>query len=144
MSSDPELRIRREAAIREHVLAENEHDPVRVAASFGTPCYDVPAMGPAGQAVGAEAVSGLIGVMFQAFPDFHAEPGSLHHADDAVFVEVRMTGTQRGEFAGIPPTGRGMDVRVGCLFEFDGDQIVRERAYFDLATILRQLGALPG
>jgi len=60
-----------------------------------------------------------------------------------VFVEVSLTGTQQGDFAGIPPTGRSVKTRIGCLFEFEGDQLVRERVYLDLADILRQPGALP-
>jgi steroid delta-isomerase-like uncharacterized protein len=143
MAAETSLRARREAVIRDHVAAENRHDPAGVAASFARPCYDVPAMGPAGQAVGAEAVQALLGGIWAAFPDWQAEPGPLHHADDAVFVEVRMAGTQQGPFAGLPPSGRRMDVRVGCLFEFEEDRLVCERVYFDFATVLQQLGALP-
>ena len=36
-----------------------------------------------------------------------------------------------------------MDVRVACLFEFGEDQLVCAKVYFDFATILQQLGALP-
>jgi hypothetical protein len=36
-----------------------------------------------------------------------------------------------------------MDVRLAAIFEFDGDRLTREKVYFDFATILGQLGALP-
>jgi steroid delta-isomerase-like uncharacterized protein len=143
MAVDAELRARREAVIRAHVDAERRHDPAGVVASFHRPRYDVPAMGPAGQADGAEAVHDLLAGLFAAFPDWDAEVGSAHHADAAVFMEVRMTGTQQGEFAGIPPTGRRMDVRVAAIFEFEEDRLLCEKVYFDFATILQQLGALP-
>jgi limonene-1,2-epoxide hydrolase len=42
----------------------------------------------------------------------------------------------------VPDTGRWVDHRVACVFEFDGDQLVRVRIYYDVATILRQIGAL--
>lgn len=100
-------------------------------------------MGPAGQAHDASAVRELFSGLSRGFPDWHIEPGPLLHADTAVFVEVQMTGTHHGEFAGIPPSGRRMDVRVACLFEFDEDQLVCAKVYFDFATILQQLGALP-
>ncbi len=103
----------------------------------------MPAMGPAGQADGAQAVHDLMAGLFVAFPDWDAELGPLRHADDAVFLEVRTTGTQQGEFAGIPPTGRRMDVRVAAIFEFEEDRLVCERVYFDFATVLQQLGAMP-
>jgi steroid delta-isomerase-like uncharacterized protein len=143
MTETTDLRGRREAIVKEHVTAENDHNPAAVVATFHTPRYDVPAMGPAGQAQGAQAVEDLIGSLFVGFPDWYAEPGPLCHADDAVFVEVRMTGTHDGEFAGIPPTGRPIDVRVGCIFEFDEDRLLCEKVYFDFATILMQLGVLP-
>ncbi len=138
-----DLQAKREATVRQHVEAENRHDVAGVVASFAEPRYDVAPLGELGQARGGEAVEELLSGMFAAFPDWHAEPGPLLHADEAVFVEVRMTGTQRGEWAGIPATGRPIDVRVACLLEFEGERLLCERVYFDFATVLRQLGALP-
>jgi steroid delta-isomerase-like uncharacterized protein len=143
MAVDTDLRTRRESVIREHVEAEKCHDPAGVVASFHRPRYDVPAMGPTGQADGAQAVHDLLTGLFTAFPDWDAEVGPLQHADDAVFVEVPMTGTQQGELAGIPPTGRRMDVRVAAIFELEEDRLLCERVYFDFATVLQQLGAMP-
>jgi hypothetical protein len=54
-----------------------------------------------------------------------------------------MTGTREADFAGISATGRPIDVRVGCFFEFDVTHLVCERVYFDFATILQQLDVLP-
>ncbi len=79
-----------------------------------------------------------------AFPDLHIEEsGPLYHGDTHIFVEIRMTATQQGDFAGIPATGRSFDARMACLYEFDEEQLVCERVYFDFAGILRQLGVLP-
>jgi predicted ester cyclase len=75
-------------------------------------------------------------------PDLHIEPGKHLHTDDAVFVEVVFSGTQQGEWAGIPATGRQASVRIACLYEFEEDRLVCERVWFDFATIMRQLGVL--
>jgi hypothetical protein len=40
------------------------------------------------------------------------------------------------------PTGRKMDVTVACVFEFEEDRLVCEKVYFDMATVMRQLGKL--
>jgi hypothetical protein len=48
-----------------------------------------------------------------------------------------MTGTHKGPWAGIEATGRPMDVRITCIFEFDDDPLVCEKVYFDFATLLR-------
>jgi steroid delta-isomerase-like uncharacterized protein len=141
MSVDADLRARREATIQQHVAAENRHDPTAVVATFHRPRYDVVPIGQPNE--GPDAVHTLLTGVFAGFPDFHVEPGPLFHADTAVFVEVRMTGTHQAEWAGIPASGRRMDLRVGCLFEFEDDRLVCERVYFDFATLMRQLGALP-
>ena len=105
--------------------------------------YDVIAFGEAGQPADAPAVREMWVGLIAAFPDLHIEPGPLYHGDTHIFVEIRMTATQHGDFAGIPATGRSFDERMACLYEFEEDQLVCERVYFDFAGILRQIGVLP-
>jgi steroid delta-isomerase-like uncharacterized protein len=78
-----------------------------------------------------------------AFPDLHAEVGKLRHADDAVFGETLITGTHDGEWAGIPATGRRVEVPVAAIFEFDQDRLLCEKVYMDFAAVLTQIGLLP-
>jgi steroid delta-isomerase-like uncharacterized protein len=136
-------RQQREKIVREHIDAENRHDPDGVVATFSPTraSYDVPALGAAGQPGDADAVRKMWVGVLDAFPDVHIEPGPLLHGDDHVFVEIRMTGTQQADFAGIPSSGRSFDTRMACLYEFDGDELVRERVYMDFADIARQLQA---
>ena len=135
------VRQTREAIIREHIDAENRHDTPATIDTFAHPSYDVVPLDA--RFDGADAVTAFWNDNLRALPDFHIETGQLRHADDAVFVEVRVTGTHEGEWLGVPATGRQLNVRVGCLYEFDGDRLVCERVYFDVATILRQMGVLP-
>jgi hypothetical protein len=76
----------------------------------------------------------------EGFPDLHIEPGRHLHTDDAVFVEVVFSGTQRvGRHPGHRPLGQRphrLPLRV------DEDRLVCERVWFDFAMILRQLGIL--
>lgn len=74
---------------------------------------------------------------------FTAHVQRMHHSDDAVICEVRLTGTHQGPLAGVPATGRPIDLQMACIFDFDGDQLVCEKLFFDNATVLRQIGALP-
>jgi len=141
-SGQPASRERREAIVREHWDAENRHDPEGVVASFSATraSYDIPAFGPDGQRPDGSSVRDLWEGMLAAFPDFHIEPGPMMHGDNHIFVEVRATGTQAGEFAGIPATGRSFDLpRVANLFEFEGDELVCERVYIDVGEMIRQL-----
>ena len=79
--------------------------------------------------------------MFAAFPDFHVDVPRLHHADEAVVVEFVMTGSHQGPFAGLSPTGRQIEVPLVGTFAFDGDRLMCEKVYFDMATLMRQLQA---
>lgn len=135
------IRDRREAIVNAHIEAEAvTHDVAATVATFRHPRYEVPALGVAVD--GAEAVHGLVSGLLAAFPDFYLHKMALHHADDAVIVEVRFGGTQRGIWAGIPPTGKKMEVQSVLIFVFEDDNLVCEKVYFDHATILRQLGAI--
>ena len=136
-----DLRARREAVIRAHADAENRHDVEATLKTFHKPRYEVV---PLGEPVdGAMNVRELLKGLMEGFPDFRAEIERLHHSDRVVAAEVRMSGTHRGPWAGVPPTGRRIDVPTLCLFEFEGDKLLCEKVYFDMATLLRQLGALP-
>jgi predicted ester cyclase len=79
--------------------------------------------------------------LLTVFPDLHIEPQFWRHGDDHIFVEVRVSGTQKADWAGIPAHGGSIDTRMAALYEFEGDQLVCERVYLDFAEIARQLGA---
>ena len=90
---------------------------------------------------GAEGVSGLVGGLLAAFPDFYLNRIAQYHADDAVIVECSFGGTHGGNWAGIEATGNKMEVQAVLIFVFEGEDLVSEKVYFDHATILRQIGA---
>jgi steroid delta-isomerase-like uncharacterized protein len=132
-------RGRREEIVLAHVAAENSGDLDATIASFHRPRYNVIAMGAISD--GEEAVRQLVGGLVAAFPDFHFEIGKLHHADEAVIVEGMVTGTHKGDWAGMQARGRRMELPIACIFDFEGDRLINESLYFDFATLQRQLTA---
>lgn len=128
---------RRQAVVNAHIAAECDHDVTRTLDTFHRPHYRVLPLG--GATVGAEAVSELLGALFGAFPDFGFEEAATYHADRATIVEGRMTGTHLGTWAGVPASGRPIDIAACCLFHFDDDRLVSESVYFDHATLLSQI-----
>ena len=105
------MRVRREAVVEAHIQAEAvTHDVAATVATFRHPRYEVPALSVIVD--GAEGVGGLVAGLLGAFPDFYLNQVALHHADDAVIVEVRFGGTHRGIWAGIEPTGNSMEVQA--------------------------------
>ena len=78
----------------------------------------------------------------QLFTMFHAgfenakfEVDDLIGEGDKVFVRARMTGTHRGEFMGVPATGRTVDVGVGDYLRLDGDLIVEHWGVMDTGRV---------
>ena len=76
-------------------------------------------------------------------------PGNVHsirnlaHAKKLVAVEWSFEAVHKGRFANMVATGRTVQV-LGCSFyEYDlgARKIPAGRIYFDLATLLRQIGA---
>jgi steroid delta-isomerase-like uncharacterized protein len=138
MAVSPELREKREAIVTEHMDSENRHEFDATIETFDHPRYELIATGDVYD--GPEEVAHYFEETRTAFPDQRNEMIAMHHADDAVCVEVWVRGTHRGAYRGLPPTGRAYEVRGMAMFLFEEDRLVCERAYFDSATILRQLG----
>ena len=137
---DDDLRARREAVVRLHMEAENQHDYDAVIATFGHPRYELMATGQVFD--GEDEVRGYFAASRGAFPDQRNELVSLRSTDDAVVVELDLLGTHLGELRGQAPTGGTFRSRMAAIFVFeDGtDRITCERVYFDSGDILRQLG----
>jgi len=121
----------------QHVEAENRHDVDASIATFHSPRYQVFPMGIIHD--GKQAVGELLSGMFKGFPDFTVDIIKTHHSDDAVILEIRMKGTHLGDWAGLKPTGRLMDIPVACIFEFEDERLVCEKVYFDMTTLMNQL-----
>jgi steroid delta-isomerase-like uncharacterized protein len=138
------LRERREAVVREHMESENRHEFDVTMRTFAHPRYELIATGEVFD--GEEEVKRYYATSRATFPDQRNEVHAFHHAADAVIVEFDLLGTHRGPLRGIPPTGKEFRCRMVAIFLFErgGDGIVCERVYFDSATILGQLGLLPG
>jgi len=78
-----------------------------------------------------------------AFPDLRFELTGSAITGDSGTIEWTMLGTHRGDFPGLPATGKAFSVRGVSVVELAGGQIRRVRDYWDFATVLRQLGVLP-
>jgi steroid delta-isomerase-like uncharacterized protein len=136
--NSPSMRQIREAIVRKHIESENHHQFTATVDTFAQPRYEVVPTGEVHD--GPAAVFAFLAETHSAFSDFHFELGALHQADNAVLVEVTFMGTHDGAWRGLPATGRLVRYRMCNVFVFEGDRLVCERLYFDLSTILRQLG----
>jgi steroid delta-isomerase-like uncharacterized protein len=132
------VRERREAIVREHVEAENRHDGEATLATFDHPRYEIIATGEVFD--GAAEVQSFYDENYGAFPDFTVTLEHIHNADGSVVAEATITGTHLGVYRGLPATGRSVRWPICAVFVFDQDRLLGERVYFDVGTLLRQLG----
>ncbi len=79
---------------------------------------------------------------FTAFPDVTFELTSRFATGSQGGVEWVMRGTHRGDMPGMPATNKHAEVRGASIFEFAGDKIRRCSDYWDMATMLKQLGLM--
>ncbi len=91
-----------------------------------------------------EGVLAFFRTLRTAFPDMRMNPDDVLVDGDRAVARVTTTGTQRGEFMGIPPTGRRIDVQVIDIMRFGADGLVAEHwGVFDALKMMQQLGAIP-
>ena len=79
-----------------------------------------------------------------AFPDLRMEPQDVLASGDKVVARARATGTNQGEFMGMPATGKRVDVQLIDIIRFGDDGLAREHwGVFDALGMMQQLGAIP-
>jgi steroid delta-isomerase-like uncharacterized protein len=80
---------------------------------------------------------------FAAFPDLrHAVEDQLAEGD-MVVNRMLVRGTHRGEFHGIPPTGRTVEFAAISVQRFAEGKLVEQHLMIDTFGLLQQLGAFP-
>src|SRR5258707_259184 len=73
------------------------------------------------------------------FPPTRGEPKKMIAAGDLVAYRAVVTGTHRGEFAGLKPTGRRVEVTEINISRFRDGLMVEHWALLDEASMMRQL-----
>jgi steroid delta-isomerase-like uncharacterized protein len=85
----------------------------------------------------------LLAGVTNAFPDFHHEIEDMVAERDKVAVRLNVTGTHKGEFQGIPPTGKKLSLdEMGFITIIDG-KITEGWISADTMRLMQQIGALP-
>jgi len=73
-------------------------------------------------------------------PDYHTAIEDIIAEDDKVVARVRITGTHTGDFYGIPPTGKHIDLSGIYIVRIADGKIVEHWGEENGAEVLRQLG----
>jgi len=77
----------------------------------------------------------------EAFPDLTSSEDDLLAEGDEVVTRMTFTGTHKGEFMGIAPSGKKISITGIFIDKLKDGKIVEAWAEFDNLEILRQIGA---
>jgi steroid delta-isomerase-like uncharacterized protein len=117
----------------------NSHDPEALA-QFVAADAKVHSMTPGVLAgAGLDYLKGRAQSLFNAFPDVHFEIEDIVQQDDRLAARVTLQGTQRGEFAGIPATGKRMKVYDFATYRIVGGKITDVWSLIDMQGLRDQL-----
>jgi steroid delta-isomerase-like uncharacterized protein len=77
-----------------------------------------------------------------AFPDFHHNIIDVVAENDKVAVRYIVTGTHKGQFQGIPPTGKQVSFEGTEFITINDGKIAEERVFVDVMGWMQQLGVI--
>jgi len=91
---------------------------------------------------GREGARKMLQTLFQGFPDLRYEVEQILASGDHIIVRSLLTGTHKGEFAGVAPTNKKASWRACTVVELRNGKAIRSRVYADNVSLLRQLGVI--
>lgn len=97
---------------------------------------------PPGLQHGLEGHRGIVDIFHAAFPDVRWTIDDMVAEGDRVAMRLTMTGTHDGEFFGIPPTGRRVEVGGTHIVRIQDDRVAEHWGHNDDLGLMRQLGAI--
>ncbi len=121
---------------KQHSVAEDRRDLAGLIATLAPDCvYEVV---PTGQRwEGHAGARAFYEAFLTAFPDVHFQLRDIVIGPQGVIEVAEMTGTHRGPWAGLEPTGRAVRLEVLIHFPWDpaAGKFAGEKVYFDRAAL---------
>jgi steroid delta-isomerase-like uncharacterized protein len=142
LSADERIKLQRQC-VDEHIGSENEGNWAAVYDTFSDSAhtfYDLIPLCTTFQ--GRNGVKEWYQSLQSALPDIHFVVTAEYDVPGCSIREITATGTQQGEYCGLPPTGRQGSVELAVFYLFEDEdpgRLVAERVYYDNETMLRQL-----
>ncbi|MEO1010196.1 MAG: ester cyclase [Bacteroidota bacterium] len=77
-----------------------------------------------------------------AFPKYELFIEEIMTEANKVLIQARMSGTHTGEFGGIPPTGREIDLPFAIRYTIENEKITDHWLIADQMLLMEQLGVM--
>ena len=75
----------------------------------------------------------------EAFPDWHVTVEDRVFGGDKIVARNTWSGTHRGAFLGVAPTGKQITIRTIDIWRVDGDKLAEHWDVIDLGALEKQL-----
>jgi steroid delta-isomerase-like uncharacterized protein len=99
--------------------------------------------GPPGMPGGREGTKQFFGMVFNAFPDLKATLEDVVAEGDRLAVRQTWRGTHKGEFMGVPATGKTVAFQVLDWLRFRDGKATEHWGAADTMALMQQLGVAP-
>jgi steroid delta-isomerase-like uncharacterized protein len=130
-----------QALFAEREMAWRDRDAVRLASDHASNGVVVSPTG--GVLEGRSEIERIYRVWFTAFPDLIFANEDIIVDDLRVALLCRVSGTHGGEFFGVPPTGRRIEIPAVFVYRLNADGLIEhERRVLDFTGVLIQVGVL--
>lgn len=97
--------------------------------------------GPPAAASAGDAVKGAWSMLLLAFPDIHVAVEDTITEGDKIVFRNTVTGTHRGEFLGLPPTGKSISYGEVFIARFADGKVAEVWGIVDTFSQLQQLNS---
>jgi len=91
---------------------------------------------------GSEGFKQYLINFFTAFPDWHTTIEHMVAENNLVVAFLNGLGTHKGEFHGMPPTNKPVNIRSADLYRIANEKITGHWDVVDQLNLLKQIGAL--
>lgn len=89
---------------------------------------------------GIDDLKAFVQALRVAFPDLHIHILDQIADEEKVCTRIFMTGTQQGDFLGLPATGKAVQLQGVVISRLEAGLIAEEWELLDQLTLLQQLG----
>jgi steroid delta-isomerase-like uncharacterized protein len=100
--------------------------------------HDMPAPVP-----GPEGFRQVLGMFRSAFPDMRVTLEDILAEGDKVVTRGVFTGTHKGAFMGVPPSGASIQVKFIDIWRVENDRVAENWVRLDQLGLMQQVGAVP-
>ncbi len=98
---------------------------------------------PSGVEANREGLKQFVTMFRTAFPDLKAKVIATAVDGDELWIHSEFSGTNKGEFMGMPATGKKMTVAGFDRVKTRDGKVVEHWGMFDNMSMMTQLGAIP-